>query len=105
MPAKLLPSSDDDEDTTPPKKRGKPARGKQAHENMLTGDDELTGEEARAKAKAEGLILKAAANETGFASVRHMRRLRGKPFQARLLDGGKQYSLGYYATAEGRRWP
>eukprot|EP00964_Phaeocystis_antarctica_P117624 scaffold81429_cov59-Phaeocystis_antarctica.AAC.4 len=59
----------------------------------------LTSEEARQQAQAEGLMLRVADNKTGYFGVSH-RPGKPKPYQARVWRGGKQVSLGYFATAE-----
>ena len=58
----------------------------------------LTSEEARQQAQAEGLTLLAAENKTGYSVVRHQPG-KPKPYQARVSRGGKQVSLGCFATA------
>eukprot|EP00966_Prymnesium_polylepis_P209751 4858154-Prymnesium_polylepis.1 len=57
---------------------------------------ELTAEQAKAQARAEGLVLVGAATETGFKGVS---RSRGS-FQARAYEGGKMINLGYFRTPE-----
>ena len=59
----------------------------------------LTSEEARQQARAEGLTLRVAKNETGYFGVCH-KPGKPKPFQARVRRGGKSTSLGTFATAE-----
>eukprot|EP00964_Phaeocystis_antarctica_P016466 scaffold9104_cov56-Phaeocystis_antarctica.AAC.2 len=59
----------------------------------------LTSEEARQQAQAEGLTLRVAENSAGYFGVNHQPG-RAKPYQAQLKRGGKQVSLGYFATAE-----
>ena len=58
----------------------------------------LTSEEARQQAQAEGLVLRVADNKTGYAGV-HL-HTTGKPYEAKGRRGGKQVSLGTFATAE-----
>ena len=61
----------------------------------------LTSEEARQQAQAERLTLLVAGNKTGYFGVRHTPLSQPtKPFQARVRRGGKQMSLGTFATAE-----
>ena len=61
----------------------------------------LTSEEARQQARAEGLTLGVAECKTGYSGViLDSRPGKLKPYQARSTGGGKQVSLGYYATAE-----
>ena len=59
----------------------------------------LTCDEARQQAEAEGLTLLKADNKTGYYNVSH-RPGQPKPYQARVWRGGKDVSLGYFATAE-----
>jgi predicted DNA-binding WGR domain protein len=60
----------------------------------------LTSEEARQQAQAEKLTLVVAENRTGYIGVRLANPGHPKPYQARVWRGGKQVSLGYFATAE-----
>ena len=60
----------------------------------------LTSEEARQQAQAEGLMLVVAKNSTGYFGVYLTHPGRPKPYQAAVWRGGKQVSLGYFATAE-----
>ena len=60
----------------------------------------LTSEEARQQAEAEGLTLLKADNKTGYFGVRLDRPSKPKPYQAKVRRGGKQVSLGSFATAE-----
>eukprot|EP00964_Phaeocystis_antarctica_P103601 scaffold68862_cov65-Phaeocystis_antarctica.AAC.1 len=60
---------------------------------------QLTSEEARQQAEAEGLTLRVAESKTGYFGVAH-RPHNSKPYQARVNTGGKDVSLGYFATAE-----
>eukprot|EP00964_Phaeocystis_antarctica_P126142 scaffold89866_cov56-Phaeocystis_antarctica.AAC.2 len=59
----------------------------------------LTSEEARQQAQAEGLTLLVADNKTGYSCVRHQSG-RSKPYEAQVRGGGKQVSLGRFATSE-----
>ena len=52
-----------------------------------------------ARAQAEGLTLLVAENKTGYFGVTHQPG-RSKPFLARVKQGGKEASLGSFATAE-----
>ena len=55
----------------------------------------------RSQAEAEGLTLLEADNKTGYYGVNHIPQAsRSKPYQARAWRGGKNVSLGYFATAE-----
>ena len=60
----------------------------------------LTSEEARQQAQAEGLVLRVAANKTGYLGVRLKTPGQPKPYEARVSRGGKVVSLGYFVTAE-----
>ena len=59
----------------------------------------LTSEEARQQARAEGLTLRVAESKTGYFGVKHHPGRSNKPYQARVSRGGKQVSLGDFATA------
>ena len=59
----------------------------------------LTSEEARQQARAEGLTLRVAESKTGYFGVNHEPD-RTKPYQARVMRGGKKVFLGSFATAE-----
>ena len=60
----------------------------------------LTSEEARQQARAEGLTLPKAENKTGYFGVSLHNPGQPKPYAARVSRGGKQVSLGCFATAE-----
>ena len=60
----------------------------------------LTSEEARQQAQTEGLTLRVAEGKTGYFSVCLNRPGQPKPYQARVKRGGKDVSLGSFATAE-----
>ena len=60
----------------------------------------LTSEEALQQAQAEGLVLRVAENGTGYYGVYLHKLSQSKPYQAQVSRGGKQVSLGYFATAE-----
>ena len=60
----------------------------------------LTSKEARQQAQAEGLTLLVADNKTGFFCVSLDKPGRSKHCQARVRRGGKDVSLGCFATAE-----
>ena len=60
----------------------------------------LTSEEARQQAEAERLTLLVAENKTGYFGVKLDRPGRSKPYRAQVWCGGKQVSLGCFATAE-----
>eukprot|EP00964_Phaeocystis_antarctica_P009803 scaffold5333_cov56-Phaeocystis_antarctica.AAC.1 len=59
----------------------------------------MLSEEARQQAQAEGLTLRVAENKTGFLGV-YLKPSRTKPYLAQLKRGGKDVSLGSFATAE-----
>ena len=61
---------------------------------------QLTSEEARQQAQAEGLTLRVAESKTGYFGVSLAKSGLAKPYQARVWRGGKDVSLGYFATAE-----
>ena len=52
-----------------------------------------------ALAEAEGLTLLVSDNKAGYFGVKHQPG-KSKPYQARVHRGGKDVSLGYFATAE-----
>ena len=52
----------------------------------------------RQQAEAEGLTLLEADNKTGYFGVTHHPD-HTKPYLARVWRGGKQVSLGHFATA------
>ena len=60
----------------------------------------LTSEEARQQAEAEGLTLLKADTKTGYFGVKLTKPGQPKPYQARVRRGGKEVSLGCFATAE-----
>ena len=60
----------------------------------------LTSEEARQQAQAEGLTLRVAESKTGYFGVTINQSSQSKPYQAKVRRGGKQVSVGYFATAE-----
>ena len=54
-----------------------------------------------AQAQAEGLTLLVADSKTGYFGVKHQHKPgRRKPFVTQVKRGGKQVSLGSFATAE-----
>ena len=53
---------------------------------------------SRSQARAEGLTLLEADNKAGYFGVNH-KPGHPKPYQARVSRGGKQVSLGSFATA------
>ena len=59
----------------------------------------LTSEEARQQAQAEKLTLLVSENKAGYFGVTH-RPSNSKPYQVQVTRGGKQVSLGNFATAE-----
>jgi len=60
----------------------------------------LTSEEVRQQAEAEGLTLLKAHNTSGYYGVFLVKASKTKPFLAQVWRGGKQVSLGTFATAE-----
>ena len=60
----------------------------------------LTSEEARQQAQAEGLTLLEAKNKAGYFGVSLANPGCPKPYKAQLKCGGKDVSLGSFATAE-----
>ena len=60
----------------------------------------LTSEEARQQAHAEGLRLLVADNKAGYFGVSLNNPGKPKPYQAHVWRGGKDVSLGNFATAE-----
>ena len=60
----------------------------------------LTSEEARQQAQAEGLTLRVAESQTGYFGVSVDKPGKTKPYHARVWRGGKDVSLGAFATAE-----
>ena len=73
--------------------------GKAAAEKVAAAQP-LTGEEARRQAQVEGLTLLVTDNTAGFYGVKLAKPSQPKPYQAQLRRGGKQVSLGSFATAE-----
>ena len=53
-----------------------------------------------AQAEAEGLALLVADNKAGYFGVYLNKPGLPKPYQAQVRRGGKEVSLGYFATAE-----
>ena len=60
----------------------------------------LTSEEARQQAQAEELMLLLADNKTGYYGVSLDKPGHPKPYQARVMCGGKNVYLGRFVTAE-----
>ena len=60
----------------------------------------MRSEEARQQAQAERLTLLVADNKTGYFGVHLKQTSKSKPYQARVWRGGKDVSLGTFATAE-----
>ena len=54
----------------------------------------------RSQAEAEGLTLLVADNKTGYFGVCLNKPGKPKPYQAQVSRGGKNVSLGMFATAE-----
>ena len=52
------------------------------------------------QAEAEGLTPRVAENTTGYFGVSLTKPYQPKPYQARVRRGGRQVSLGFFATAE-----
>ena len=59
----------------------------------------MTAAEAHAAAASEGLVLLRAENATGFKGVSFSANV-SKPFAAKLKQGGRNTSLGCFATGE-----
>ena len=60
----------------------------------------LTSEQAKQQAQAEGLTLRVAKSKTGYYGVPFDQRAKTKPYPAQVWRGGKQVTLGTFATAE-----
>ena len=60
----------------------------------------LTSEQAKQQAQAEGLTLRVAKSKTGYYGVPFDKRAKTKPYPAQVWRGGKQVTLGTFATAE-----
>ena len=60
----------------------------------------LTSEEARQQAQVEGLALLVAKTKTGYRGVNLNKPGKPRPYQAQVKRGGKQVTLGRFATAE-----
>ena len=60
----------------------------------------MRSEEARQQAQAERLTLLVAENKTGYFRVHLGKPGQPKPYQAQVRRGGKQMSLGSFATGE-----
>ena len=52
------------------------------------------------QALVEGLRLRVAGNKTGYFGVRLAKPGQPKPYKVQVRRGGKDVSLGYFATAE-----
>ena len=61
---------------------------------------EAQAEAAEAQAEAEGLTLQRSENQTGYVGVYVNTSNKVKPFEARVMRGGKEVNLGSFATAE-----
>jgi myo-inositol-hexaphosphate 3-phosphohydrolase len=61
---------------------------------------QLTSEEARQQAQAEKLTLLVAENKAGYFGVTLSKPGQPKPYKAQVRRGGKDVSLGSFATAE-----
>ena len=60
-----------------------------------------SAEEALRQAEAEGLTLvRSEGNHAGYKGVHFLRANLAKPYNARVRRGGKQVTLGYFATPE-----
>ena len=60
----------------------------------------LTSEQAKQQAQAEGLTLRVAKSKNAYFGVYLDKSCKPKPYQARVRRGGKDVSLGRFATAE-----
>ena len=74
--------------------------GQAAAKQAASAPVPLTSEEARQQAQAEGLTLLKADNKAGYFGVNLNSPGKPNPYQVRVRRGGKQVSLGYFATAE-----
>jgi hypothetical protein len=74
--------------------------GRTAAAERAAAAEPLTSEEARQQAQAEKLTLLVAENKTGYFGVYLTNPGRPKPYLAQVRRGGKQVSLGNFATAE-----
>jgi len=63
-------------------------------------DPEALKAEAVRLASVEGLTLEPAETAGGYKGVQYRNDLKSKPYEARIWQGGKQKSLGNFATAE-----
>ena len=69
----------------------------EAAEARVKGPEQLTADEARAAAAAEGLeLVPSSSSETGFRGVHK----RGGKYEAYIRENGKQHYLGIFATPE-----
>jgi len=61
----------------------------------------MTAEAALRQAEAEGLtLLRAESSNSGYKGVTWNKRPKATPYHAQVRRGGKQLTLGHYATAE-----
>ena len=61
----------------------------------------MTAEEALRQAEAEGLtLLLSESSSTSYKGVVFTNWMKTRPYQAKLSRGGKQLTLGFFATAE-----
>jgi len=74
--------------------------GRAAAQKAAAAPVPLTSDEARQQAQAEGLTLRVGDNKTGYFGVTLNQPGQPKPYQARAWRGGKDVSLGCFATAE-----
>eukprot|EP00964_Phaeocystis_antarctica_P049671 scaffold28790_cov59-Phaeocystis_antarctica.AAC.2 len=74
--------------------------GRAAAAERVAAAPPLTSEEARQRAQAEGLTLRVAENKAGYFGVSLTNSGLPKPYKAQVRHGGKNVSLGYFATAE-----
>ena len=74
--------------------------GQKAAERAAAAPVPLTSEEARQQAEAEGLTLLQAENKTGYFGVNLKKPGQPRPYLTKVRRGGKQVSLGHFATAE-----
>ena len=72
----------------------------QAAVKQAAAAPQLTSDEARQQAEAEGLTLPVSENKASYFGVQHNKPGQPKPYQAQLRRGGNRVSLGTFATAE-----
>ena len=96
-PADDQPVESEDEDEIPLIER---KRRRTAEPAAVIRPAGVTAEEAVRQVEAEGLMLQASDNATGFKGVSFSTSGRCKPYQAQVWRHGKPVNLGNFATAE-----